>query len=94
MQVLAGPDCDSPFSGETLPRDSAREGLWYPHEQRRAIPLASPDVVVSPHFGEAPYFALIQLRVATGEVVGREVLASLQERESADSGATEGGMSG
>ncbi len=41
-----------------------------------AAPLASLDGAVSPHFGEAPYFALIQFKAATGEVVGREVLAN------------------
>lgn len=41
-----------------------------------AVPLESPVGNVSPHLGQAPYFALVEIRPATGEVVEGEVLAN------------------
>jgi len=43
---------------------------------RWAVPLDSPEGIVSPHLGQAPYFALVDIRDATGELVGSEVLAN------------------
>jgi cation diffusion facilitator family transporter len=41
---------------------------------RYAVPLADPSGTVSPHFGEAPYFALVTVRTADGQVERQEVL--------------------
>jgi cation diffusion facilitator family transporter len=41
---------------------------------RYAVPLADPSGTVSPHFGEAPYFALVTVRAADGQVERQEVL--------------------
>jgi cation diffusion facilitator family transporter len=43
---------------------------------RWAVPLESLDGAVSSHFGEAPYFALVDVKTETGELAGREVLAN------------------
>lgn len=45
-----------------------RREVW-----RVAAPLADRDGRLSQEFGEAPYFAVVQVRVADGEVLGREV---------------------
>jgi len=41
-----------------------------------AIPLATREGAVAPHFGQAPYFAFAQVRTASHEVAEREVLAN------------------
>ncbi len=41
---------------------------------RYAVPLADPSGAVSQHFGEAPYFALVTVRVSDGQVERQEVL--------------------
>lgn len=41
---------------------------------RYAVPLADPSGIVSQHFGEAPYFALVTVRTADGQVERQEVL--------------------
>lgn len=43
---------------------------------RYAVPLADPEGTVSPHFGEAPYFALITVRLADEAVEQRQILAN------------------
>ncbi|MFN2227400.1 MAG: cation diffusion facilitator family transporter [Anaerolineae bacterium] len=43
---------------------------------RYALPLAGPDGTLSPHFGEAPYFGLVTVRTADGQVERREVLSN------------------
>jgi len=43
---------------------------------RYAFPLAAPNGALSDHFGEAPHFALVDLRDRTGEEVRREVVAN------------------
>lgn len=43
---------------------------------RYAVPLADQAGVVSPHFGEAPYFALLTVRTADGQVERQEILAN------------------
>jgi cation diffusion facilitator family transporter len=43
---------------------------------RYAVPLADPAGTVSQHFGEAPYFALVTVRTADGQVERQEVLAN------------------
>ena len=43
---------------------------------RYAVPLADPAGTVSPHFGEAPYFALVTVRTADGQVERQEVLSN------------------
>ena len=43
---------------------------------RYAVPLAGPGGALSDHFGEAPYFALVKVRLADGAVEGRQVLAN------------------
>ena len=48
-----------------------RKDIW-----RWAVPIDSPEGIVSPHLGQAPYFALVDVRMATGEVVGSEVLVN------------------
>jgi cation diffusion facilitator family transporter len=40
------------------------------------IPLADTDGAISEHFGEAPYFALVRVRLADGTVVERRVIAN------------------
>jgi cation diffusion facilitator family transporter len=41
-----------------------------------AIPLADLEGTVSPHFGQAPYFSLVTMRAASGEVTDSETLAN------------------
>jgi cation diffusion facilitator family transporter len=41
---------------------------------RYAVPLADPGGAISSHFGEAPYFALVTVRTADGQVERQEVL--------------------
>jgi cation diffusion facilitator family transporter len=41
-----------------------------------AVPLRGPEGTIADEFGEAPFFALADLRVADGEVVRQEVLAN------------------
>lgn len=48
----------------------ARSHLHY------AVPLADPVGTVSLHFGEAPYFALVTVRTADGQVERQEVLSN------------------
>jgi cation diffusion facilitator family transporter len=45
-----------------------RTYLWY------ALPLADRDGVLSEHFGDAPYFAMVQLRLADGAVEEQRTL--------------------
>jgi cation diffusion facilitator family transporter len=47
-----------------------RTRLWY------AAPLADPAGALSDHFGEAPYFALVTMRLADGAVEEQQVLAN------------------
>jgi predicted Fe-Mo cluster-binding NifX family protein len=44
--------------------------------QRYAVPLADASGTLSDHFGEAPYFALLTVRTASGQVERQEVLAN------------------
>jgi cation diffusion facilitator family transporter len=39
-----------------------------------AFPLATPDGRLSEHFGEAPYFALVSVRLSNGEIEKQEVV--------------------
>jgi predicted Fe-Mo cluster-binding NifX family protein len=41
---------------------------------RYAVPLADPGGAISPHFGEAPCFALVTVRTVDGQVERQEVL--------------------
>jgi cation diffusion facilitator family transporter len=41
---------------------------------RYAVPLADTNGIVSPHFGDAPYFALVTVRRADGTVEAQEVI--------------------
>ena len=41
-----------------------------------AVPLADMTGKISAHFGEAPYFALVRLRLAGGEIERQEVIAN------------------
>ncbi|OQY17791.1 MAG: hypothetical protein B6I35_14045 [Anaerolineaceae bacterium 4572_32.2] len=43
---------------------------------RYAVPLAAPDGAISEHFGEAPYFALVRLRLADGVIEEQQVIAN------------------
>ena len=43
---------------------------------RYAVPLATAEGVISEHFGEAPFFSLVTVRTADGEVERLEVLAN------------------
>ncbi|MDY7039788.1 MAG: cation diffusion facilitator family transporter [Chloroflexota bacterium] len=43
---------------------------------RYAVPLADLQGTVSEHFGEAPYFALLTIRLADGEVVQQQIVAN------------------
>ena len=51
--------------------EPVRKEVW-----RWAVPLASRQGPISPHFALAPFFALVDVRAATGAVVGTEVLAN------------------
>jgi len=44
--------------------------------RRCALPLQSPQGLLSPHFGQAPYFAFVDLRTDNGQIINREVLAN------------------
>ncbi len=52
-----------------------------PTHLRYAFPLAAPDGKLSKHFGEAPYMALITLRLADGAIEQREVLINPYSQE-------------
>jgi cation diffusion facilitator family transporter len=43
---------------------------------RYAIPLADPGGTISEHFGEAPYFALVRVRLADGAIEEQQVVAN------------------
>jgi cation diffusion facilitator family transporter len=43
---------------------------------RYAVPLADPDGAVSEHFGEAPYFALVRVRLADGAVEEQQIVSN------------------
>ncbi len=43
---------------------------------RYAIPLADTDGTISEHFGEAPYFALVRVRLADGEIEEEQVITN------------------
>jgi len=43
---------------------------------RYAVPLADPGGTISEHFGEAPYFALVTVRLADGAIEEQRVLAN------------------
>lgn len=49
---------------------------WTKNTWRVALPLADPAGRVSAHFAQAPWFSLVEVRPATGEVLSREVLAN------------------
>ena len=51
--------------------EPVRKEVW-----KWAIPLEESGERVSPHFGEAPNFALVEVRRSTHEVVGRELLGN------------------
>ena len=44
--------------------------------RRYAVPLSDPEGTISLHFGEAPYFGLMTVRTADGQIEHREVLAN------------------
>jgi len=44
--------------------------------QRYAVPLADLQGTISEHFGEAPYFALVALRLADGQVEQQQIVAN------------------
>jgi cation diffusion facilitator family transporter len=48
---------------------------------RYAVPLADPVGTISDHFGEAPYFALVRVRLADGAVEERQVVANPYREE-------------
>jgi len=54
--------------------------LHYEPQQRThvcyAVPLVDPDGRVSEHFGEAPYFGLVTVRLADGQIERQELLAN------------------
>ncbi len=43
---------------------------------RYAIPLADPGGTISEHFGEAPYFALVRVRLSDGAIEEQQVVAN------------------
>jgi len=43
---------------------------------RYAVPLADPDGTISKHLGEAPYFALVTVRLADGAIEEQQVVAN------------------
>jgi cation diffusion facilitator family transporter len=43
---------------------------------RYAVPLADPDGTISEHLGEAPYFALVTVRLADGAVERQQIVAN------------------
>jgi len=43
---------------------------------RYAVPLADPDGAVSEHFGEAPYFALVRVRLADGAIEEQQIVSN------------------
>jgi predicted Fe-Mo cluster-binding NifX family protein len=43
---------------------------------RYAVPLADPAGAISEHFGEAPYFALVKVRLTDGTVEEQQVVAN------------------
>jgi len=48
---------------------------------RYAVPLVDPGGTLSEHFGEAPYFALVTVRLADGAVEEQQILANPHQRE-------------
>jgi cation diffusion facilitator family transporter len=48
---------------------------------RYAIPLANPDGALSEHFGEAPYFGLVTVRLADRAVEEQQVLSNPYQQE-------------
>jgi len=58
------------------------EGVWIHFESvvrewtRTAVPLSDPFGTISPHFGEAPYFALVDIRTSDNSVKAHKTLAN------------------
>ncbi|MFN2108352.1 MAG: cation diffusion facilitator family transporter [Anaerolineae bacterium] len=48
---------------------------------RVAVPLATPEGALSPHFGEAPYFALVTVRLADGVAIEQTLLVNPHQVE-------------
>jgi len=48
---------------------------------RYAVPLADPGGTISQHFGEAPYFALVTVRLADGSVEAQQIIANPYREE-------------
>ena len=48
---------------------------------RYAVPLADPGGTLSEHFGEAPYFALVRVRLADGTIEEQQTLVNPYRRE-------------
>jgi cation diffusion facilitator family transporter len=48
---------------------------------RYAVPLADPAGVVSDHFGDAPYFGLVTVRLADGAVEEQQVISNPYQQE-------------
>jgi cation diffusion facilitator family transporter len=49
---------------------------WTKTEIRYAVPLADSGGTISHHFGEAPYFALIEIKAPTRELLRQELVAN------------------
>ena len=43
---------------------------------RYAVPLADPGGAISPHFGEAPFFALVRVRLTDGSIEEQQIVAN------------------
>jgi len=48
---------------------------------RYAVPLADAGETISQHFGEAPYYALVKVRLADGAIEEQQILANPHQRE-------------
>jgi cation diffusion facilitator family transporter len=48
---------------------------------RYAVPLADPEGTISQHFGEAPYFALVTVRLADGAVEAQQIITNPYREE-------------
>lgn len=48
---------------------------------RWAVPVEEPGDKVSAHFGEAPYFVLVDVRRSTGEVTARQMIANPHQNQ-------------
>ena len=61
---------------------------WHATKIRYAVPLADPGGTISGHFGEAPYFAIVDIHILSRKVERTEVIANPHQHVAKGKGIT------